>query len=262
MALAVGITASVTFLSNLNSATDFFSRIYDRLFSANDLKISAVNARLVPVRPRADISTPMDNDAFVALQLRNYGKSPVQLTSAELMLLNSHDISTRGSTGGGYCMLAADPNTNRSPVIIDPGQTKWVAAAMALRFKGLLKSLAGTGFENIVVFDSAPQMPMTIMNAGYIQTLNAIMADRYGPHSAVRMTLKINLDEDEISFILPLTTGGNSSMQKGERFQQDWFLANLKEPTMVPYLNLSNLSGKECDIDKIIHFPELSHQFD
>ncbi|UBN56554.1 hypothetical protein LB453_22330 (plasmid) [Pantoea agglomerans] len=110
MALVAIIAAFVTFLSNLNSATDFFSRIYERLFSKNDLKISVIQARLVPTRPRADIPTLMDDDAFVALQLRNYGKTPVLLTSAELTLLNSHDASTRGSTGGGGCMLSPNPD--------------------------------------------------------------------------------------------------------------------------------------------------------
>lgn len=242
------VTAFVTFLSNLNSASEFFSRVYHNLFSGSDLKISVINARLVPVRPRADIPTQMDDDAFVALQLRNYGKAPVLLTSAELTLLNTHDISTRGSTGGGRCMLSANPDENRSPVMLDPGQTKWVAAAMALRFDGLLKSLLGTEFDSLYVIEAAPRVPYIISHSGYVETFNALLARHYGAHSAVRMTLKINLDEDELNFTLPLTTGGDIFTAQGGRFQQDWFIAHLKEPTMMPYVNLSD---EACDLDKM-----------
>lgn len=248
LAFVAIFAAAVSFLSNLNSAADFFSHIYRQLFSKGNPKILAINARLVPARPRADISTLMDDDAFVALQLRNYGDKPVLLTSAELALLNSHDVSTRGSTGGGRCMLSLNPNKNRSPVILEPGQTKWVAAAIALRFNGLLKNLTDTGFNSLDVVNLAPNVPFIISNSEYVKIFNSLMAKHYGAKSAVKITFKINLDENEISYTIPLTTGGNIFKQHGERFQQDWFIAHLKEPSMAPYLNLSDA---ECDLDKV-----------
>lgn len=252
VAIIVAVTAFVTFLSNLNSATEFFSRIYHSLVSGSDLKVSVINARLIPVRSRADITTPMDDDAFVALQLRNYGKAPVLLTSAELTLLHTHDASTRGSSGGGRCMLSANPDENRSPVMLEPGQTKWVAASVALRFNGLLKSLSGPEFDSLYVVDVALHVPYIIQDSGYVKKLNALMAERYGAQSAVSVTFKINLDEDELRYTLPLTTGSDLATIQGGRFQQDWFIAHLKEPSMVPYLNLAD---DPCDLDKIIRFP-------
>lgn len=251
VAVIVTVTAFVTFLSNLNSASEFFTRVYHSLFAGSELNVSVINARLIPVRPRADIPTLMDDDAFVALQLRNYGKAPVLLTSAVLTLLHTQHASTRGSTGGGRCMLSADPDKNRSPVMLEPGQTKWVAAAMALRFDGLLKSLSGTEFDSLYVAEAAPGVPYIILHSGYVETFNAIMARRYGAQSAVRVTLKINLDEDELNFTLPLTTGGDISTTQGGRFQQDWFLAHLKKPTMIPYVNLSD---EAYDLDEINRF--------
>jgi len=250
VALVAIIAALLTFLSNLNSATDFFRLIYVVLFSKDNLKISVIQARLVPTRPRADISSSMDDDAFVALQLRNYGRAPVLLTSAELTLLNSHDASTQGSTGGGICMLSANPDENRSPVMLEPGQTKWVAAAMALRFNGLLESLNGSEFDRLYVVDAAPNVPYTISYSGYVKEFNSLMAKHYGANSAVKVTFRINLDENEINYTIPLTTGGDISSQ-GERFQHDWFIAHLKKPSFVPYLNLSD---PECNIDKF--FPK------
>ncbi|POW54909.1 hypothetical protein C3408_20920 [Candidatus Pantoea alvi] len=136
--------------------------------------------------------------------------------------------------------------------MLEPGQTKWVAAAMALRFNGLLESLTGTEFDRLDVVDLAPHVPFIISSSGYVKEFNSLMAKHYGAKPAVKVTFRINLDENQISYTIPLTTGGDI-FTEGGRFQHDWFIAHLKEPSYVPYLNLSD---PECDIDKIFNIPE------
>ncbi|MCG8709412.1 hypothetical protein JHU04_002658 [Brenneria sp. 4F2] len=250
IAIAVGIVAIATFLSNVNSTTELIGRAYGYFFGRDDVKLSVLRARLVPVRHRADIKTDMDNDAFVVLQLRNYSKTPLLLTSAKLSLFQDHDITTKGSSGGGSCMLSEDPNENDSPITIEPGQTKWVGVARALRFDGLLQTLSAKEFDDVIISYMAPHMPYLVAQSRYVELLNKRMAELYGAEASVKVTYKINLDE-EISFTVPLADGKDIFSHKG-RFQQDWFIANFKDPSVIPYLNLSS---EECNLDKVMHFP-------
>ncbi|CQJ03922.1 hypothetical protein [Yersinia frederiksenii] len=251
VAIGTTIVFGVGFLSNLQGSAEFFIKIASIFNSKNEYKISVIEARLLPARPSLKLKTDMDNDAFIILEIRNYGSNPIMLTSAKAELINSHNISTSGAYGPNTCVLADDPNRNNEPITINPGQTKWVGVAQALRFNDLMEWFSRQELESLFLHEIAPHMPFTIAESSYVDILNKRLSILYGKESAVKVTYTVNLNEGTKSFTIPFTRGKDIFSRDGN-FQHDWMIAHLIEPSVVPTVNLSH---PECDIDKIIHFP-------
>lgn len=251
IAIGTTIVFSAGFLSNLKGSADFFINIMDMINPKHEYKLSVIQSRLLPARPSLKFQTDMDNDAFIILGLRNYGSIPIMLTSAKTEVINSHDISTAGAYGPNTCSLSDDPNSNHEPLIIEPGQTKWVGVAQALRFKGLMEWFPRNELESLFLHETAPHIPFTIAENYYVDILNKKLSTLYGTKSAIKVTYTVNLNEGTKEFTIPLTKGKDIFSHDGS-FQHDWMIAQLIEPSVVPEINLSH---SDCDIDKIVHFP-------
>ncbi|EAU3170862.1 hypothetical protein D7U34_24975, partial [Salmonella enterica] len=218
----------------------------------DEYNLAVIQSRLLPARPGLKFKTDMANDAFIILELRNYSSNPIIFTSAKVEVIRSHDISTTGAYGREACLLSNDPNSNRGPVTIEPGQTKWIGGALAIRFKGLLEWFPRKELESLFLHETAPHMPFTIAENYYVDILNKKLSDLYGENSAIKVTYTVNLNAGTKNFIIPLKKGKDIFFRDGS-FQHDWMAAQLIEPSAIPSINLSS---SECNMDKIVCFPD------
>ena len=222
---SVGVLIAVVgFLSDSTSVISFISQ----LRGDDTSSLSVVRARLKPYRVSPG-NTEGQDDVFVQLQLRNYGKDPVYLTSAKIEIVKS-DTATLGRPGVfGQCVLTDDPNSN-TPLKIAPGDTVWLSVSDSIHLPGLAAWLEVGVLNDIHV--PTPEEPFTITENFFVDEVNQNFLKLYGPDSAIQLTLYSGNRKELQTFDIKLAEGKDIFAKDGS-LQQDWFIANWMYPRWV-----------------------------
>ncbi|WP_210451416.1 hypothetical protein [Pantoea ananatis] len=202
--------------------------------SSKKENIVVIKARLKPYRLRPDISEARD-EAFLVMELRNYGSTTAMLTAANIKVTGSH-IAREGKAGWyGRCSLSADKNAN-NPLSIAPGETKWVMVSSAIDLPGMADLLDQPPFSE--VFVATPEEPYTVAEHNLIAPLNSQFSKFYGPDAAIEATVYVGPEDEPHHYSFPLAKG-KSIFEKDGSLQHDWLLANWKYPTAGLWSSLS-----------------------
>lgn len=227
----------------INDIGDTFSRVKQLLSSKKD-NLVVIKARLKPYRLRPDIREARD-DAFLIMELRNYGNTSVMLTAASIEVTGSH-VARKGKAGWyGRCSLSSDKNANK-PLSIAPGETKWVMLSSAIDLPGMADLLDKPPFSQ--VFVATPEEPFTVAEQYLIATLNSRLSEIYGPGAAIEATVYVGPEDEPHHYKFPLSQG-KSIIEKDGSLQHDWLMANWKYPTTGLWSSLSKSCQEPNDFE-------------
>ena len=217
----------------INDIGETFSSL-KQLLSSKKESLVVIKARLKPYRFRPDIREARD-DAFLIMELRNYGSTSVMLTAARIKITDSH-VAREGKAGWyGRCSLSSDKNATK-PLSIAPGETKWVMLSRAIELPGMADLLDQPPFSE--VFVATPEEPYTVAEQYLIAELNSRFSDVYGPGAAIEATVYVGPEDEPHHYKFPLSQG-KSIFEKDGSLQHDWLMANWKYPTAGLWSSLS-----------------------
>lgn len=232
--LSIGaLFAFVGFLSDSSSIMSFV----DQWRGQDKEPLAVVRARLKPFRISPVVPENQD-DVFVQLQLRNYGKDPIYLTSAKIEITKSDTAKVGRAGAAGMCVLTDNPNAN-TPIKVEPGASGWVRVSDSIYLPGLSAWLTEETLKDIHV--PSPEDPFTITENFFIDEVNRKFAELYGPKAALKITLYSGNREELQTFSLGLAEGKDIFAKDGS-LQQDWFIANWMFPRRRPAE-----VGKSCE---------------
>ncbi|WP_441602054.1 hypothetical protein [Dyella sp. 2RAF44] len=156
-------------------------------FGEDDATLVARRARLIPYF--AHFPDTIEREQFaLQFELRNYGASPVVLTSADIAVAHATNakIGPGGSApGDGGCTLSTDPNDNQ-PIELAPGESAWLEVSPMVNLPGIRKWLDSAKLANVHV-DQDPFL--TIHELNTVDELDAELARRFGPNATILVTL-------------------------------------------------------------------------
>ncbi len=224
--LSVGaLFAFVGFLSDGSSLLSFVSQLRGQ----DKAPLAVVRARLKPFRINAVMPENQD-DVFVQLQLRNYGKDPVYLTSAQIEVTKS-DTATLGKAGAaGMCVLSENPNAN-TPIKVEPGASVWVRVSRSVHLQGLSTWLTEETLKDVHV--PTPEDPFTITENFFVDEVNRKFGELYGSEAALKVTVFSGNREELQTFSFNLAEGKDVFAKDGS-LQHDWLIANWMFPRWRP----------------------------
>jgi hypothetical protein len=219
------MVAIVGFLSDSAGVISFVGQ----LWRGDSNTLSVVQARLKPYRISPG-NTEGQDDVFVQLQLRNYGRDPVYLTSAKIKIVKS-DTATLGRPGVfGQCVLTDIPNEN-TPIKVEPGDTVWLRVSGSVHLPGMAAWLESGVLEDIHVL--APEDPFTITENFFVDDVNKSFSTLFGSDSAIELTLYSGNQKALQKFDFKLAKGKDIFAKDGS-LQQDWLIANWIYPRWAP----------------------------
>jgi|GEM_PF-831846 len=226
----------------------YFNDIFSTISSFRQWLISdkenlvVIKARLKPYRVRPDIHEARD-EAFLVMEVRNYGDTKAMLTAASISVTGSH-VARNGNAGWyGRCTLTADKNAN-TPITIAPGETKWVMVSSAVNLPGMADLLDQPPFSE--VFVATPGEPYTVAEHYLIASLNSRFSTLYGSDAEIKATLYEGLDDKPHHFSFALAQG-KSIFEKDGSLQYDWLMANWKYPSARLWPGLSRSCASQDD---------------
>ncbi|WP_394541943.1 hypothetical protein [Pantoea sp. SGAir0418] len=218
---------TVAIATGINAIHDSWGTIAN-LFHPEPLRV--INARLQPFRISPLVRYSVD-DVFLILTVRNYGKEPLMLVSADADIVGGR-YSGKGQAGSqGKCVFGADPNAN-TPLTIRAGDTVEIEIGGAIRLENLHNLMDLLPADQIHVF---PGDLVGIHETFYVDYLNTIFENYYGAHTEVVANFFTGQDSDKHSFKFELSKGEDFFSKDGH-LQHDWLIAkwlgpNLKVPT-------------------------------
>jgi len=215
--VAAGI---VGFLSDVGGALENVKKLFGQ-----DDPLVLVTARLSPLARDPRIRNGRD-EASLSLEVRNYGKEMVMLTSADLEVVHANGAKVGRGGIFGRCVLKAVDNEN-TPLTIAPGKSTRLAISRTVDLPGVSKFLSDEKLQPVFVHTIDGQ-PYSIAQSIYVDELNQFFSDTYGRDAALKVTLYSTQSGDKHVFILPLARGKDLFAKDGS-LQHDWFIANWKK---------------------------------
>jgi len=214
-----GFAAVVSFISDFGGAWDNVIKLF-----GHDEPLVVMRARLSPFARDPRIKQGRD-EASLSLEVRNYGKETVMLTSAELEVV--HGKGAKVGQGGvfGKCSLTAVDNEN-VPMTVGSGQSRWLVVSRSVDLPGVSSFLTGEKLLPVFVHSVGGQ-PFSIAQSIYVDELNTFFSDSYGSEAALKVTLHSTPSGEKHVFVLPLARGKDLFAKDGS-LQHDWFIANWK----------------------------------
>ncbi|KAB0498250.1 hypothetical protein [Pseudomonas lini] len=230
------------FFAFANDAIDLLKPLADKLNASQGIdnpEIVVINARLTPFYPTTKIEREKDQ-VFLQVKLRNYGKSPVTFTSADISVLKSKTAGQGVAFTQSRCALSNDPNSN-TPIEIKAGESKWITISNAIHLPGLSTWLTDAELAKITV--QTPEEPFTISENFYVKDINSKFSVLFGSDSIIQATLYTGIKIQERVLPFQLSKGKDIFANDGS-LQQDWFIANWKHwnPNAISF-------GKDCSDD-------------
>jgi hypothetical protein len=223
------VVFTVAVATNINTIHDSWSLV-SNFFRPEPLKI--ISARLEPFRISPLIRYSVD-DVFLILTVRNYGKEPLMLVSADADIVDGK-YSGKGQAGSqGKCVFGADPNAN-TPLTIRAGDTVNITIGGAIRLENLHNLMELLPANEIHVL---PDGLVGIHETFYVDYLNKILENYYGADSKVVANFFTGENRDKNTFNLKLSQGKDLFSKDGH-LQHDWLIAkwlgsNLNVPTTI-----------------------------
>lgn len=220
---------TVAIATGINAIHDGWSSI-SNLFRPEPLKV--ISARLEPFRISPLIRYSVD-DVFLILTVRNYGKEPLMLVSADADIVDGK-YSGKGQAGSqGRCVFGADPNAN-TPLTIRSGDTVDITIGGAIRLENLHNLMDLLPASEIHVL---PDGLIGIHEKYYVDYLNKILENYYGARTNIVANFFTGEDSDKHTFNLNLSQGKDYFSKDGH-LQHDWLIAkwlgsNLTVPTTI-----------------------------
>lgn len=213
--------AFVGFLSDSSSIISFVNQ----LRGEEEASLAVVRARLKPFRINAVVPENQD-DVFVQLQLRNYGKDPVYLTSTQIEVTKSETAKVGRAGATGMCVLTDNPNAN-TPIKVESGASVWVRVSKSIHLQGLSAWLTEETLKDIHV--PTPEDPFTISENFFVAEVNRKFGELYGADAALKVTVYSGNRKELQTFSFRLAEGKDIFAKDGS-LQQDWFIANWMYP--------------------------------
>lgn len=209
----------VGFLSDIGGALENVKKLFGQ-----DDPLVLVTARLSPLARDPRIRNGRD-EASLSLEVRNYGKEMVMLTSADLEVVHANGAKVGKGGIFGRCVLKAVDNEN-TPQTIAPGKSTRLAISRTVDLPGVSKFLSDEKLRSVFVHTIDGQ-PYSIAESIYVDELNKFFSDTYGRDAALKVTLYSTQSGDKHIFVLPLARGKDLFAKDGS-LQHDWFIANWK----------------------------------
>ncbi|WP_097098294.1 hypothetical protein [Candidatus Pantoea floridensis] len=214
---------TVAIATGINAIHDSWSMI-SNVFRPEPLKV--INARLQPFRISPLVRHSVD-DAFLILTVRNYGKEPLMLISADADIVGGM-YSGKGKAGSqGKCVFGADANVN-TPLTIRPGDTVEIEIGGAIRLENLHNLMDLLPASQIHVFLDDP---IGIHETFYVDYLNKIFENYYGAHTEVVANLFTGESSDKHTFNFKLSQGKDLFSKDGH-LHHDWLIARWLGPPL------------------------------
>lgn len=218
-----GAVFTVAIANGINSIHDSWGAI-SNLFCPEPLKV--ISARLQPFRISPLIRYSVD-DVFLILTVRNYGKEPLMLVSADADIVDGK-YSGKGQAGSqGRCVFGADPNAN-TPLTIKSGDTVEIKIGGAIRLENLHNLMELLPASEIHLL---PDGLVGIHENFYVDYLNKILENYYGARAKIVANFFTGEDSDKHTFNLKLSQGKDSFSKDGH-LQHDWLIAKWLGPNL------------------------------
>jgi len=214
---------TVVVATGINAIHDSWSSI-SSLFRPEPLRV--INARLQPFRISPLVRYSID-DLFLILTVRNYGKEPLMLVSADADIVGGKYAGIGQAGSQGKCVFGADPNAN-TPLTVRPGDTIEIEIGGAIRLENLHNLMDLLPVSQIHVFQDDP---IGIYETVYVDYLNKIFENYYGADTEVIAHLYTGEGSDQHSFSFKLSQGGDLFSKDGH-LQHDWLIAKWLSPTL------------------------------
>lgn len=218
-----GVVILVGFLSDGIAVLSPLMQKIDEWRGVDNLDLVVLNARLAPVYPSAIIEKQRDQ-VFLQVEIRNYGGSPIMLTSADVSVLNSKFAKVGVGGSISRCSLGSDPNKN-TPLEIKSGSSVWLTLAEAVQLPGLSKWLTKDELSRVYV--ATPDDPYTIAETTYVENVNKEFSRLFGRDASIQVVLYSGIHIKQRAFQFKLSEGGDVFASDGG-LQHDWFVANWK----------------------------------
>lgn len=174
-------------------------------FGEDDTTLDVRRARLIPYF--AGFPDSIERDQFsLQLELRNYGASPMVLTSADIAMVDAGEakIGPGGSVPvDGGCTLSSDPNENQ-PIELAPGESAWLGISPMVNLPEIRKWLDSDKLANVHVM---PDDLLAIQELETVDELNAELAHRFGPDAKILVTLFTGMHKKRRTLTFSLAQG-------------------------------------------------------